>query len=507
MEEMQVYVGPVAMTKSYKKASESLVQLICEPIEKITPKVKKIGAIYVSVQNPSRFAGQSNIAAAVASELGLKGISAADVGTASNAQSAFHAAYRAVKSGYVDTAVAAGAEKMSGVKQKRCTRILAEVIDKEECKYGLSMFSTLALLTSFYMNLNDIKPEEMQTILENIAVRSYYYASLNPKAQFYEKRTTRSAYETKNRIVATPLRFFDCCPISDGAAAVVLQREETDIVVSGIGSAIDSSRILDRTYLDRFQATSWAAEEAYGMAGIRDPTEIEGLFVEHHDAFGILYLFNLVDLGLIDRKKVVEFFKGKGKHDKNGLDKSIEKLIGINGKIPVNISGGLKAGHFVGGTSVAKIAECCEQMRGYEREAELRIPNPKTAICHGIGGPGTVNSVTVLDRVDNHRRRYNATWTTEPPQQKTDYGNQPGDKGVIEGLTSIPRRYAAFPALHFKGFDRSVTIAVVRSNDVPVLANPKKRKKKGKIGDKVKIELEEFEEKKTEQTIRKYVYY
>ena len=244
---MKVYIQEAERTKAYKKTDLSLVDLLCEPAQKILSKVdpSRIEGVFVSVQNISSFTGEGDIATKVADRLGLRGAEAERIETASNGQTALLRAYDAVASGRCRRVIAIGGEKMSAVEREARSRIISEVIDPIDRACGLTMPSAIALISLEYARVNGVAFEDFKALLEKIAIRSYRYAAANPDAQFSGKAITAEEYRDalRNPPVATPLHVFDSCPTSDASGAILVTNKETDIEISGVGHAVDGSRI------------------------------------------------------------------------------------------------------------------------------------------------------------------------------------------------------------------------------------------------------------------------
>jgi len=185
---------------------------------------------------------------------------------------------------------------------------------------------------------------------------------------------------------------------------VVLTAKPQAVRVAGLGSATETASILDRTSLTTLDATRQAAHIAYWRAGIASLRELEGLVVELHDAFNSLLPIGLADLGLVDSEASLEALVGDP--EREPISPYANPITGPRGRIPTNLSGGLKArGHPVGGTGLFQIAENYLQLtdRFPNRRAQVRAA--RIAISHSIGGPGNNNFVTLLERTDSRRRR------------------------------------------------------------------------------------------------------
>jgi acetyl-CoA acetyltransferase len=182
----------------------------------------------------------------------------------------------------------------------------------------------------------------------------------------------------ESRVVADPLRLYHCCPISDGAAAVVLAADRAAVRIAGVGQGTDTLAVRYRADLTTFAATQSAAKAAYSMAGI-GPERVD--FAEVHDAFAPFELIALEDLGL--------FTPGTAGRA------TLEGQTALEGRFPVNPSGGLKArGHPLAATGIAQVVELFWQLTG---QAEGRQLRGRVALAHSIGGLATNNFVTILE--------------------------------------------------------------------------------------------------------------
>jgi acetyl-CoA C-acetyltransferase len=223
--------------------------------------------------------------------------------------------------------------------------------------------------------------------IASFAVNSHYHGALNPDAQFRKAITLDTVL--KSGLVASPLRVFDCAPISDGAASVVLcpledARKYTDsfVKVSAAEQASDTLALFQREDITSFGATVAAAQKAYRKAGI---TAKDIDVAEVHDVFTVSGIMALQDLG---------FFR-KGEAGKAVLDGQCQ----VGGSaVAVNTSGGLKArGHPIGATGVAQIAEIAQQLRG--RADKRQVENARYGLAQSTGGTGSVAAVTVMEAI------------------------------------------------------------------------------------------------------------
>ena len=212
-----------------------------------------------------------------------------------------------------------------------------------------------------------------------VSLKNHENAFLNPKARFYKKKVTMDMIK-KSPIVASPLRLFDCSIPSNGAAAVILSKDKSDIEVTGAGLSTSNLTSFEREDMTSWNSTINSAKAAYSQSGIT-PKDID--IVEIHDAFTPVELISYEDLGFCK--------KGEGH---NLIREGITK---INGALPVNTSGGLKAkGHPISATGISQIYELVLQLRG---QADKRqVDNIKYALAHNIGGAGSIASVHILKK-------------------------------------------------------------------------------------------------------------
>src|SRR5919106_6307982 len=382
----EVFVAGVGMT-AFGKRNETLPELMAEAAGMALKRsgCETLDAMYIGVMNPEEFSGESNIAAAITDDLGLWRLPATRVETASSTgAAALHGAFYAVASGYLRTVLVLAGEKMTHLSTARTTRILAEVIERYEPNCGASMPALAAMLSQRYMSQYKLSLPHMQRILFAVAHKNHRNGSLISYAQFRHE----ISYEQymQSRIVSTPLRLYDCAPISDGAAAVMLTADRTDIKIAGVGQGTDTLGVRFRDSFTAFRSTQVAAKKAYDMAGV-NPAEID--FAEVHDAFTPFEVIGTEDLGF--------FEPGKGARaaEKGGTS--------LEGEFPVNPSGGLKArGHPVGASGLAQIVEIVWQLR-HEVEPQRQVPRANIGLAQSTGGLANNNFVTIVERADQKR--------------------------------------------------------------------------------------------------------
>lgn len=430
----------------FGKSPKSLVELMCEAASRAlaTSEISEPDAIYLGVMNAEEFTGDSNLASQIAEALGRTGIPSLRVETASSAgAAAFHAAFQGVASGYYRHVLVLGGEKMTHLSTSTTTRILAEVIDKQERRCGATMPALAAMITEKYRRKHRISHSRLERMLCGVAIKNHANGAHNPRAQF-QKPITREQY-LSSKPVATPLRLYDCSPITDGAAAVLLTAERTDVVISGIGQGTGPVSLRERDAFTSFPATRIAAQRAYQMAG----TSPKGIDVaEVHDAFTPFEIITTEDLGF--------FPSGKGG------EALLSGKTALEGSLPVNPSGGLKSrGHPVGASGVAQIAEIVEILRGSAK----RIPkgNVRRGLAQSTGGLGTNNFVTIIERADSVVQVQNP-WNSPTPPAPPKHAKK---KAASESRLSAEGEIETFTIVHVTpdGFLPPLALALIRQRN------------------------------------------
>ena len=430
---------------------------------------REVDCVIVGAMNPEEFCGEGNISAAVVNSLGLSGIPSVRIETASSSgASVLEAAHWAVASSQFRRVLAVAGEKMTHLPTPVVTRILAEVIEPYERNAGASMVALAAMVTQAYAHEAHISMKKLESVLCRIAIKNHHYGAKNPYAQFRKEITEEQYYNSRQ--VSFPLRLYDCSPITDGAAAMILTSENRNVKLTGIGHGTDTLAVRHRVNLHSFAAARIAAQHAYAMAN-RDPGDIG--FAEVHDAFTCFEVIGAEDLGLLEEKK--------------GW-KSVEREeTGIDGKIPINISGGLKSrGHPVGGSGLAQSVEVVWQIRG-EVAPERQVKNPTIGMIHSIGGLANNNVVAIFEdaRAEPHgfgwtpryHREIEVNRTPEDPEEIR------GREGTVDACTvlSVPP----------EGFPSPLVLGLISTSDgYRVLARAPSASH-FKVGDTVFLEREE----------------
>jgi len=298
---------------------------------------------------------------------------------------AVHTAYANVASGQVDVAMAIGVEKMCEVETATSMAVGGRAGNYlwEFHLFGTSFPAYYALHATAHMAKYGTNEEHMA----KVAVKAHKYGAMNPNAHFQREITIEKALEA--RVITWPLKLYDCCPISDGAAAVILASEdnvkklkvETPVWVGAIGFSSDTSNICRRDDYVGLKAAVRAGQMAYRRAKIV-PQDVDVATV--HDCFTIAEIMAYEDLGFCK--------KGEGGRLVD------EGQTEIGGKIPVNVDGGLKSkGHPLGATGCSMIYELTKQLGGEAGKRQVPLKN-HVALAHNVGGTGHYAYVTILRR-------------------------------------------------------------------------------------------------------------
>ncbi len=357
----------------------SLVELMAEAGDQALEGVGRRTIDFLVIGNMMASGLQSieNLLPRVADRLGLDTAAGVRVDAASaSGAAAFHVGAAEVASGAHDRVLVVAGEKMTDRPTTMVTEVLARSLDPAEARAGATMPALASLVAQRYLSRFDVA----EARLHDVAVAAHQHAARNPNAQF---RQPVSAEEVAtSRPIALPLRLLHCASISDGAAAVVVERGKGDVHVLGIGQGLDALSTVDRPEFTSFRATRTAAQRAYEMARL---TRKEVKFAEVHDAFAPFALLDLEDLGICGPGEAPDWFaQGHTSPD---------------GRFPVNPSGGLLGrGHPVGASGLAQVAEVARPLNG-EAGGMAIADRPSIGLAQSIGGLGTHNFVTILGRV------------------------------------------------------------------------------------------------------------
>jgi acetyl-CoA C-acetyltransferase len=345
-----------------------------------------IELVLVGNMSAGTLEGQEHIAALWADFLGLSPTPAVRVEAAcASGGVALAQGYIAVASGFYDLVAVGGIEKMTDVSGIGITSALAGAMDVEwEAYFGATFPSIYALMARRYMYEYGLKREQ----LAKVAVKNHYHGSLNPTAHFKNRISIDDVLSSP--LVADPLQLFDCCPISDGAACILLtsadkakKYTDTPILLETVVQTSGTLSLFSRRNICTIDATVEAAHKAFRQVHIT-PKDVD--VIEVHDCFTIAEILALEDLG----------FCKKG----DGARLYDEEQTYVNGSIPVNTDGGLKAsGHPVGATGVKQVVELVMQLRGEVKNGR-QVEGAEIGLAHNVGGSGSTAVVSIMRRIN-----------------------------------------------------------------------------------------------------------
>ena len=369
-------VGVTRFGKHDRTSGELFAEAAAEAIADAAVDPGRIQALYYGNVTGGEAERQLHMGPLAASLLGLPTIPTTRFENAcATSHTAFRHAVMEIGSGVSDVVMVGGAERILHVPTDAATEYFAYCSDATfEQPAGLTFPGVFALIARAHMDKYGTTEEQMA----HVAVKNHRHGALNPKAQFRKEITLDTVL--KSAYVADPLKLFDCCPFTDGGAAIILASEEIArahrraIWVLGTQAASDAMFMHDKRDLSRVMATERAAQGAYRQAG-KSPGDVD--VAEVHDCFTIAEILATEGLGF--------FEPGTG-----GL--AAEKgWTSLGGKIPVNPSGGLKAkGHPIGATGAAQISEIVTQLRG--EAGPRQVDGASTGLVHTLGG----NTATVM---------------------------------------------------------------------------------------------------------------
>jgi len=394
-----------------KNSKDLFLEAFREMIESVDKgmDVNDIEALYLGNFSNDYFVHQAHWGPIISDLIGLAPRPATRTeGACAASALAFREGVFAIASGMYDVVLVGGLEEMSKKTTEEVAEGLALATIPYEGKVGFTFPGVFGAIATAYFERYGANREHLM----DVTIKSHNNAPLNPKAQFpytikdimnmKKERAKKKGLDIPrwedekdflrdpkaNPPVAWPMHLYDCCPISDGAACMVLVAEDiaknfTDDPIYVVGIGQGSGRGLHACDdLTSFEATKNAAKEAYSMSGL-SPKDIQ--FSEVHDCFSIAEIIHMEDLGF--------FPPGQGY-------KAVEEgLTRLDGSMPINTSGGLKCkGHPVGATGIAQLYEVWVQLRG--KAGKRQIPNPdlRVGAAHNLGGTGGTCTFTILER-------------------------------------------------------------------------------------------------------------
>lgn len=375
---MKIKVAGIGLTKFGELWDKSLLDLAFEAsvdaIKDSGIDRKKIDAVFVGNMLIGKIAGQDHLGPVVASSLGLSCASFRIEGACASGGLAVHLAIQSLLSGTYKNVLVVGAEKMTDAPASQITWALMGASSSKERKAGLTFPALYALMAQAHMQKYGTTREQMA----QVSVKNHYHGSLNKMAQYPFEITVEKVLNSSS--ISYPITLFDCSPITDGAAAIVLSSDTSQkgVYITGSAVASDTIDLAERTSLTELKATQAASQKALEGAGV---TIRDIKVAEVHDCFTIAEIMAMEDLGFCPKGEGGKFIKSKTTH--------------LGGACPVNTSGGLKAcGHPVGATGVKQIIEITEQLR--KKAGARQVEGANIGLTQNVGGTGATVVVHVL---------------------------------------------------------------------------------------------------------------
>ena len=367
----------LAFEAGIKAIKDAKIDLKRSSNDTSTVRSGEIDAIYVANMNAGTFAGQEHLGALISNIFNLDVPAFHIEAACASGGVAINQAYLALQSGTYKNVLVLGVEKMTDQDAASVSKGLTSAADEEwEAHYGVTFPSLYAMITQEHMR----KYKTTKKDLALIACKNHQNATLNPNAQFQKEITIDNVLNASP--VAEPLGLLDCSPVTDGAAAIILssnKKSEVRLIASEVSTS--TLALHNRKDITTLDAAVKASKKAYKFANINS-SDID--IAEVHDCFTIAEILAYEDLDFCK--------KGEG-------TKLIRKgLTNLNGKLPVNTSGGLKAcGHPVGATGIKQVIEIATQLSGKGGIRQVK-KNLKYGLTHNIGGSGATAVVNILTK-------------------------------------------------------------------------------------------------------------
>ena len=348
----------------FGKRDEDLISLAVESSQVISAKYSdSIDLVLVSNSYCGEYTGISGLSDHICSSLSIDGTPSMRVdNTSGSGGSAIYIANSMIKSGYVNTILVIGAEKMTSVPSRKSTSIIASLLSERERKSGLTLPSLAAFMAKAYMREYGVGME----MISSVAVKNHRNGALNQYAHF--QKPVDLSDIMKSKIIADPLRLYDFCPVSDGAASLILTRDDMAqsftgkaVKIRGISSYSSNPVISERKSFLEIDCVKEASDKVFKETGL---TRKDVDFAEVHDMSTILEIVESENIGFFERG--------------SGYMALRDGITEISGELPINPSGGLNSkGHPIGATGVAQACEVYQQING--------LAGPRQVKRHEVG--------------------------------------------------------------------------------------------------------------------------
>lgn len=374
---------------SPKTSVELLAEVALDAIREANLAPRDIQAINVGNVLGDFEEGQGMVQSFLANDIGCFGVPASRFeGACASGSMAVRDAVMWVASGYYDIMLVGGVEKCTAMNPALATRTFAMFGDaRYEFPAGFTFPAVFALIAHLYSDRYKIPLPALKDQMAAVSVQSHEYALQNPNAQIHKAITREDVL--KSMMISSPIQLHDACPFSDGAAAIVVASEETakklvrrPVYFAGIGQASSGKISSQKKWLPHLRARELACQQSYRMAGL-NPQDID--ICELHDCFSIASIVAAESLGF--------FAAGRAGYA------WLEDDTRLGGKIPINISGGLKAkGHPIGATGVSQVVEVTRQLRGEMEEQGRQVEGAQNGLVDTLGGDGVIVNLILTSR-------------------------------------------------------------------------------------------------------------
>ena len=386
-----VYIAGIGSTAFGKHAGESIESLAVgaavDALLESTIDREQLGALYLGNFISGPLNGKEVLAGIVADRIGLPNIPCTKVeGACASGGIAFRHACLAVATGQVEAAIAVGVETMTHASTKQTTAALNCAMDNEnDGPSGLTFPGLFGLAWRLHEQRYGTSRQQVTSVVRKNKRNGLRNPLAQMGAELSEDEVAASAP------ICDPIQLYDCCPISDGAAAVVVVSKSLAdriaqhlpyplIEVLATAQTRGSPHIGGHADLISFSATVAAVQRAYEQAGV---TARDIDLVELHDCFSIAEIIDSEDLGLVPRGQ--------------GGFWALEGRTAVDGDIAINPSGGLLAkGHPVGATGIGQIFEVTRQLRNSHPN---QVRDARIGMTHNLGGTGVACTVSILRAV------------------------------------------------------------------------------------------------------------
>lgn len=368
---------------TWKELAQEAGKAVFDDVKNLAPK--DIDSLFVGAAQPERFAFQTHVAPMAAEQLGIfptRVVARTELACASG-QAAIRYAWACIASGLSEIALCVGVEKMNIPNMAEAQTSMTNVLDREwDGVHGASAPPYFAMCAQRHMKEYGTTREQLALV----SVKNHHFSTTNPFAQFQKEFTVEKVIS--GPVVAPPLTLFDCCGITDGAAAVILTsaeraKEFTDVpmYILGSGQSTIGNLVTNLKSLTTWEPLKVAAKEAFKSAKITvDDIDL----AELHDCFTISEIIEYEDFGFCKKGEGGKFIE--------------EGQSNIGGKVAVNTRGGLLGtGHPLGATGIAQAIELLQQFRG-DVPKERYVKGAELGLTHNLSGAANMHSVMIYGR-------------------------------------------------------------------------------------------------------------